>query len=211
MMEDMPFTQSPVWKQRLQRSLHKNRAQPEARYVQLGTRSKLGVDVRTLVWRGFYPQLVMDDGRSEEYGQDVQDHSFYFVSDKRTAKMEHIAADSNVGICWYFAKTREQYRFNGRLQFIDCNDTLNAAWQRLSLSAQMDYFGPAPGVPLGEFRPEQPLERLGGADRLSHHPSFCVLVFTSEYSDYLSLSRPAHQRFIEQRSGQGWLERAVGA
>ncbi|NET50524.1 MAG: pyridoxamine 5'-phosphate oxidase, partial [Merismopedia sp. SIO2A8] len=97
------------WRSPLARALHRNRSLPNARYVQLATVRPDGTPAnRTVVFRGFVA------GRDE----------LQMVSDRRSEKVHHIQHQerhhkSAMGeICWYFPKTREQFRLLGPLKLI---------------------------------------------------------------------------------------------
>jgi pyridoxamine 5'-phosphate oxidase len=92
------------WRSPLSRALHLNRSLVYARYVQLATVRPDGRPAnRTVVFRGFLDST----------------NQLKFITDIRSAKPEQIAHQSWGEVCWYFPKSREQFRLLGRLVLID--------------------------------------------------------------------------------------------
>ncbi len=91
---------APHWRALVQAALYRHRSDPTARYLQLAT-----VDTnhhpqnRTIAFRGF----VEDSDQLQ------------FAVDSRSEKLPQILANPQAQICWYFRKTREQFRISGRL------------------------------------------------------------------------------------------------
>lgn len=116
------------WRSPLARNIHLHRRQPEARYVQLATVSPDCLPAnRTVVFRGFLSDT----------------NSLKFVTDTRSAKVQHLHHHPHGEVCWYFPKTHEQFRFTGILAIAP--DLQLRAWQELSAKAQaqfsLEFFG----------------------------------------------------------------------
>jgi len=128
----------PPWRSPLARALHRNRSLAHVRFLQLATVRADGRPAnRTVVFRGFG-----DDG------------SLRFVTDARSAKAEQIAHCAWGEACWYFTKTREQFRLTGTLTLIHAQNpdltlqqTRQTAWQELSDAARAQFAWANPGQP----------------------------------------------------------------
>ncbi len=95
----------PPWRSSVARALHRNRSLPNARYVQLATIDRdHRPKNRTVVFRGWLePQSQLK-----------------FVVDIRSQKALNLLSGSSswAEICWYFPKTREQFRVSGELVLV---------------------------------------------------------------------------------------------
>ncbi|MEN9277274.1 MAG: pyridoxamine 5'-phosphate oxidase family protein, partial [Thermostichus sp. DG_1_5_bins_95] len=114
---------SVAWRALIQAALHRNRSDPGARYIQLATVDPQGHPRnRTVVFRGFL-------GNSER---------ILMAVDSRSEKIHHIAHRPQAQICWYFCKTREQFRIAGTLETIAADHPdPQALKQRLQLWQQI--------------------------------------------------------------------------
>ncbi len=89
----------PPWRSPLARAIHRHRSLPHSKYVQLATvGSDLRPHNRTIVFRGWLEP----------------DSQMKFVTDLRSQKAQDLlainAGESWGEVCWYFTKTREQFR-----------------------------------------------------------------------------------------------------
>jgi pyridoxamine 5'-phosphate oxidase len=146
----------PPWRSLIARALHRNRSLPNARYVQLATVDRdLRPRNRSLVFRGWL-----------EPGSQVK-----FVSDIRSTKAINLLADTSpyAEACWYFPKTREQFRLSGTLTLVTpesrntrYSKARQAAWQQMSDSGRIQFDWGTPGADRSEdpaaFNPPQPDE-----------------------------------------------------
>ena len=139
----------PPWRQRLVRSLHLNRSQVQSRYYQVATIDASGRPKnRTMVFRGF------------AQGND----NILSITDSRSEKVADWQLQGNAvfEICWYFTKSREQYRISGRVNMLFASDLLQGAsdeaesgeliktWTDLSNNAQQAFYLDAPKTPFGD-------------------------------------------------------------
>jgi PPOX class probable FMN-dependent enzyme len=180
----MESSENPLapWRSPLARAIHRNRALPYSRYFQLATVDIQGRPAnRTVVFRGFI------DGRN----------ALKIITDTRTQKYEQIQQNPWAAICWYFPKTREQFRLSGALVGVD-RHTLQVAdesvyrhtWEALSDSARQQFYWPKPGEPRLQEDIDLPaLETL-------EYPADCyaLLILTPDSVDHLVLQGYPHQR-----------------
>lgn len=119
------------WRTVLLGSLHRNRSQPSSRYIQLATVTLDGKPAnRTVVFRGF-----LDNS-----------NQLQIITDSRSSKLSEISQHPWGEICWYFPKTREQFRLTGQLTIITENSPNQepriALWQKLSDAARQQFTWP---------------------------------------------------------------------
>jgi len=162
------------WRSPLARALHLNRSLVYARYVQLATVRADGRPAnRTIVFRGFLP-----------------DNQLKFITDARSEKVEQMTHQAWGEVCWYFPKSREQFRLLGRLQLVQADEpdpALAAArqsqWQDLSDAARLQFAWPDPGqsrAAASAFTPSAP-------DPLHPLSNFCLLLLCPVQVDHLEL------------------------
>ncbi|MEO0374507.1 MAG: Npun_F5749 family FMN-dependent PPOX-type flavoprotein [Cyanobacteria bacterium P01_A01_bin.17] len=185
------------WRPTLARALHRNRSLPNARYLQLATLTRDRKPAnRTVVFRGFLEAS----------------NQLKFVTDQRSAKVGQIQSCSWTEACWYFPKTREQFRISGQLRLIDrdCADESlqrqrQLTWKALSEAAQEQFAWPTPGMP----PPENPAAIESPAvDRpLS---SFCLVLLEPSRVDHLELRGMPQQRCLYHLESSGqWSVQSV--
>lgn len=187
------------WRSPLAAALHRNRSLRYSRYLQLATVDLRGRPAnRTVVFRGFLE------------GSDRLE----VVTDGRTQKMIQIRQNPQVEACWYFPKTREQFRIGGRMAIADgnCPDAIlqrerSRIWQNLSDAARSQFTWSAPG----RDRSSEP-EVLESPSPDPDRPlaNFCLLLLNPDRVDRLSLQENPHERWIYQLEGdREWSVRAV--
>ncbi|MGC9504685.1 Npun_F5749 family FMN-dependent PPOX-type flavoprotein [Baaleninema sp.] len=186
------------WRTHISGALHRNRSLIYSRYFQLATVRRNGTPAnRTVVFRGF-----------ETHSDRLQ-----IVTDSRSEKIEQLQHNTNVEACWYFPKTRVQFRFQGTIEIVDSegsDEALNAArrqvWETLSDAARSGFAWPKPGAersPSEAFEvdppnPEIPLD------------SFCLLLLDPCRVEFLALRGEPQNRWIYDRQPNGtWTEREV--
>lgn len=187
------------WRSPLSRAIHHNRSQAHARYFQLATVTQNGRPAnRTVVFRGFLPDT----------------NQLKIVTDSRSAKIEQTEHQPWGEACWYFTKTREQFRLAGRLTLVGAdypNEVLREArqetWQKLSDATRLQFTWPDPGKPSGEdskaFLPSPP-----SADKPL--PNFYLLLLDPERVDHLQLRGEPQNRWLYQlNDSQTWFAQQV--
>jgi pyridoxamine 5'-phosphate oxidase len=170
------------WRPVLAKALHLNRALNYARYFQLATVRADGRPAnRTVVFRGFLP----DSNR------------LMMISDRRSQKIRQIQQHAWAEICWYFPKTREQFRLSGSLIAFDESDTdpqrqqaYRQTWQNLSDPAREQFYWPTPG------QPHDPALEIPNPPDNSDLPAenFVLLVLEPTDVDRLDLRSHPHAR-----------------
>ena len=190
----------PPWRSPIARALHRNRSLPNARYVQLATiDSNLRPQNRTLVFRGWL-----------EPGSQIQ-----FVADLRSQKAINLLADAPpwAEACWYFPKTREQFRLSGKLELVTAasSDTSyskarQAVWQGMSDAGRIQFDWATPGADRSEdpqaFDPPQPDE---------HQPSenFCLLLMDPSKVTHLELRGEPQSCYLYELVNGSWKVRSI--
>jgi pyridoxamine 5'-phosphate oxidase len=190
----------PPWRSSIARALHRNRSLPNARYVQLATVDRdLRPRNRSLVFRGWL-----------EPGSRVK-----FVTDIRSTKVSNLLTESSphAEACWYFPKTREQFRLSGTLTLVtrESSDTSYSkarqeAWQQMSDSARIQFDWGTPGADRSEdpqaFNPPQPDE---------HQPSenFCLLLLDVTGVTHLELRGEPQSCYLYELVSDEWQMRSI--
>jgi pyridoxamine 5'-phosphate oxidase len=185
----------PPWRSPLSRALHRNRSLPQARYLQLATINLQGHPRnRTLVFRGWLEP----------------DSQLQMVTDCRSTKVAEIAQHPQGAICWYFPKTREQFRLSGSLDLIDSQSPLGQVerqqvWQQLSSKAQEQFAWPSPGTALQN---SQPLASIS-IEQSQPSDNFGLLLLSPINVDHLELRGEPQNRWSYSLVAGEWLQLAV--
>ena len=182
------------WRSPLKKSLHLNRSQPFSRYFQLATvNSEEKPTNRTVVFRGF-----LNDS-----------NTLQIVTDARSEKFRHLQYNPYAEICWYFTKTREQFRLSGKVELITENydnpDLIKARqilWQNLSDAAKKQFTWPYPKQP----RENNPSLFETEIDLSVHLVSnFCLLLFFPKTVDHLELKGdPQNRTLYNLKEDKNW-------
>lgn len=175
------MTELAPWRSALSRALHRNRSLVYARYAQLATVHGNRPANRTVVFRGF-----LEDS-----------NTLKFVTDRRSKKVEQIAENPWGALCWYFPKTREQFRISGELRVVTAmeadSDLLHlreVAWLALSEGARSQFAWPHPGQPKNRSE----LATQASTDLPTPLIAFCLLLLTPQEVDHLELKGQPHNR-----------------
>lgn len=188
------------WRSPLAKALHLNRSLAFSRYFQLATITLAGKPAnRTVVFRGFFKDT----------------NQIEIITDFRSQKIEQIQQESWGEICWYFSKTREQFRLAGKINIIDKNcqdETFKKAridsWKNLSDSTRIQFAWPDPGQPRKEDN--KAFEELEVSEK-EPAENFCLLLFNPERVDRLELKGQPQNRWLYQldSDSQTWNTRWV--
>jgi pyridoxamine 5'-phosphate oxidase len=190
----------PPWRSSIARALHRNRSLPNARYVQLATINKdLRPQNRTLVFRGWLEP----------------ESKIKFVTDIRSTKAINLLANTSpwAEACWYFPKTREQFRLSGTIELVTTESSNTSyckarqeAWQGMSDAGRIQFDWGTPGADRIEdrqvFNPPQPNE---------HQPSanFCLLLLDVITVKHLELRGEPQNCYLYELLNQEWQMRAI--
>ncbi|KAJ3682125.1 hypothetical protein LUZ60_014698 [Juncus effusus] len=175
---------SPSWKALLLKALDSNSHLKHSSFFQLATVSSNGrPSNRTVVFRGFL-----------EGSDKIQ-----INTDTRSSKIEEIKHCPFAQICWYFTDSWEQFRINGKIEYIDGSNSdplkiqqREKAWFSSSPKSRLQYVGPNPGLPA--FNEDQVQEvNLDPSD--GPVSAFCLLVLDPDQVDYLNLKRNERMAF----------------
>jgi pyridoxamine 5'-phosphate oxidase len=186
------------WRSAIARALHQNRSLIYARYLQLATVRTNGRPAnRTVVFRGFL----------EDTDQ------LKFITDARSEKVEQILQKPWAEACWYFPRTREQFRIHGRLILVG-NDNSQpilqkaryATWQQLSDAARLQFAWPDPGKPRTNnqdaFAPPPP-------NSIEPLANFCLLLLAPVEVEHLELQGEPQNRWLYSYDHQEWSVKAI--
>ena len=197
-MNHSPISLAP-WRSSLARALHRNRSLPHSRYLQLATVTNDGIPAnRTVVFRGFCDRA----------------NQLKIITDTRSSKIQEIEHQPWGEICWYFTKTREQFRLRGQLRVVYTDEQdeclqkeLLKTWQQLSDSARLQFAWPDPALPLtGDkqaFSPPLPNMQQPLAN-------FCLLLLEPERVDHLELrGEPQNRWLYTLNQDRSWSQQAV--
>jgi pyridoxamine 5'-phosphate oxidase len=138
-----------------------------------------------------------------------------FVTDVRSPKAKNLLADTSpwAEACWYFPKTREQFRLSGMLTLVtseSSNTSYSKArqevWQEMSDAGRIQFDWGTPGANRSEdpaaFNPPQPDE---------HQPSvnFCLLLLDVTGVTHLELRGEPQNCYLYELVGGEWAVRAI--
>ncbi len=204
------------WRPSLSRALHRNRSQPFSRYFQLATVKSDGMPAnRTVVFRGFLANT----------------NHLMMISDRRSQKTDQIYQNPNAEACWYFTKTREQFRLAGALMLVtadtqepDLRQARQQLWQNISDNARIQFAWPQPKAPRTQADDEAADEAADETadesdntrafnpappDEKTPLDTFCLLLLIPYSVDYLSLRGDPQTRMLYHQIGQTWQTAAV--
>ena len=176
------------WRSPLAHALHRNRALPYARYVQLATLRADGKPAnRTIVFRGFLENT----------------NQLRFIADRRSEKTGQLDGQPWGEICWYFPKTREQFRILGTLRVVSADhadeEMLKARkmlWHDVSDGGRSQFAWASPKQPKTE-----PLEQAT-PDPLNPLSTFCLLLLEPTQVDHLELRGDPQNRYLYSKEEQ---------
>ncbi len=182
-----PSTAIAPWRSPLAHALHRNRSLPFSRYLQLATiRCDHTPANRTVVFRGFFAKT----------------NQLMFISDSRSEKTDQIAQQVAAEACWYFTKTREQFRLLGDLTLVtasseqtNLSDARTQLWQSISDSARLQFAWPqpkAPRSPDSAFSPPAPDAQIPPS-------TFCLLLLAISKVDHLALRGDPQSRCLYEK------------
>lgn len=186
------------WRSPLSSAIHRNRSKPFSRYFQLATVTPEGYPAnRTVVFRGF-----LND-----------ENILKTITDLRSTKIQDIEHQNLAEVCWYFTKTREQFRIAGNLQLVTVKETdpdLQQArlttWHNLSDSARSQFAWPEPAKPAAD----KTAFEVSPPDADTPLDNFCLLLLTPHKIDHLQLrGEPQLRCLYTLQSDRTWAIQQV--
>lgn len=189
----MLINTQPLWATRLQKSLQISKDMPESRFLQVATIDESGVPQnRTLVFRSL----------------DADSAVLSVISDLRTPKIAELRGDPRASICWYFTRSREQFRLACSTTIlvhgIDGVD-LTSQWKALSAQGKKQFLW---GEPKTRRVDDGPLQATV-PDNSSPPPHFCQINFHVAEVDYLNLKANPQYRELHQLQDGQWSSVSV--
>ena len=142
------------------------------------------------------------------------------ASDRRSEKVAQLQESPQAAICWYFSKTREQFRISGAVVVVDGETewvelggdrvdgqkVRQVLWEQLSVAAKVQWFWPQPKGDRGAetvFVDELPV----GAEAAP--AEFVVLLVLPEEVDHLQLRGEPQFRHVYRLEAGEWSDRWV--
>lgn len=138
------------------------------------------------------------------------------IADQRSEKIGQLQSQPWAEACWYFPKTREQFRLSGQLKLVLADEpdaevaqARQLQWQQLSDAARIQFAWPDPKQPRSDsgFEPPPP-------DPLEPLDHFCLMLFNPTEVDHLALrgepqSRWLYRALTPSEPDQKWQVEAV--
>jgi pyridoxamine 5'-phosphate oxidase len=186
------------WRASLVLALYRNRDAAQSRFMQLATVRADGCPAnRTVVFRGFL----------------ADSHQLTMVSDIRSDKFKELGSNSWAEVCWFFPRTREQFRLAGCVTAVGeasgepaLQEARRDAWRTLTDSTRQSFTWPVPGESrdaIAAFLAESPASN-------SPLPCFGLLVLDPCRVDHLELDGNPQSRWISRRDDHSrWTSHEV--
>ena len=190
------------WRPALAHALQSNRYEPHSRYFQLATVRLDGTPAnRTVVFRGFLTGT----------------NQLQIITDRRSEKITELAKQSQAEICWYFSKSREQFRLLGTLSIIDAQEieptrqkAREKVWREISDNARAQFSWPTPKAPRTAAEDSLFISTLSLEQQTEPSVNFCLGLLQAREVDHLQLKpRPQQRHYYIYSPEQTWLTEAV--
>ena len=200
------------WRTLLENSSNRSRKIRGSNYVQLATVDPASNEprVRSVVFRGF---LSLPDNHECAVQCDEMSCVMRMITDLRSQKVEQVQQHPTnaAELLWWFPKSNEQYRIQGRLIFVgsgkfqydqdmDMARARKEQWGNLSDAARESFFGnDVPGLPYRlDEEGKHPAPPQGGRDQdnnklLPPPDNFLLMLLLPKRADYLRLTNMYRQ------------------
>jgi PPOX class probable FMN-dependent enzyme len=197
-MADGSPTGAAPWRGVLAQARHAHDRAGLEDYMQLATIRGDGTPAnRTVVFRGFLEQP----------------DRLLCCTDTRSAKVEELHLHPAVEVCWYFPRSREQFRVRGTATLIEAGHpdaellvARDSVWLGLSGSTRVQFAWPEPGT----HRADASQFDIPAPAKASPPAVFSLIVIEPELVDHLQLRPFPHERHLYVRGGNGiWSATAV--
>jgi len=195
---DASPTVAAPWRGALAQARHAHDRAGLEDYIQLATIRGDGTPAnRTVVFRGFLEQP----------------DRLLCSTDARSAKVGQLHLNSAVELCWYFPRSREQFRLRGTATLIEAGHpdaemlvARDTVWLGLAGSTRVQFAWPAPGA----GRADASQFDIPAPAKASPPAVFCLIVIEPDLVDHLQLRPFPHERHVHVRGGDGtWSTTAV--
>lgn len=208
------------WRERINGSIARSRKIRGGNFVQVATVDPETSEprCRTVVFRGFLPPKPNEDGNTTS--QPEESCIMKMITDLRSSKVGEASGHPTraAELVWWFAKSSEQYRVRGRLQFVgggsfgDDEDEFLARmrkeqWGILSDMAREQFYWKDP---MNEYSPQAEVPAGGRGDDgkvLPPPDNFLLMLLHATYVDYLRLTDNFRQ--LDNLDGDEWTEKRV--
>ncbi|MFM7425245.1 MAG: pyridoxamine 5'-phosphate oxidase, partial [Elainella sp.] len=133
------------------------------------------------------------------------------IADRRSQKIDQLAHQPWAEVCWYFPKTREQFRLSGTMAVVQPESTdpelqqaRQTQWQDLSDSARLQFVWPHPRQSRAKsgFTPDPP-------DPILPLTNFCLLLLDPVQVDHLELRGDPQNRSLYCYINGNWTVKSV--
>jgi pyridoxine/pyridoxamine 5'-phosphate oxidase len=149
------------------------------RYFTLATIENNIPQQRTVVLRKVNPELEL-----------------LFYTDRRSNKIQHLLANSNVSALFYHPKKLLQLKMEGTAEIIDDVKIIKSLWNGIPLKSRKDY--------TTQDAPGSPLKNPDEIDYLTEENHFCIVRIIPKKIEYLRLKRPNHIRAVFKKESTNW-------
>lgn len=208
------------WRERINGSIARSRKIRGGNYVQIATVDPETCEprCRTVVFRGFLSPRPKEDGSAADKGE--ESCVMKMITDLRSSKVGEASGHTSpttsntCEMVWWFAKSSEQYRVRGKLQFVggdESDDFLvrmrKEQWGNLSDMAREQFYWRDPSI---EYEPQVKVPEGGrGEDGKILPPpeNFLLMLLNPTRVDYLRLTDNFRQ--FDEFEGEKWLEKRV--
>lgn len=135
-----------------------------------------------------------------------------FAVDRRSDKIAHLQTQPRAALCWYFRKTREQFRITGSVTIVtgdtDCEwqPSRDRLWDSISDNGKLLWYWPQPKAPRAEteaFASQLP------ASAKRPPASFVLLLLHPTEVDWLQLRGDPQNRVRFILDPSGWHAQTV--
>tara|TARA_Y100001968_G_scaffold327479_1_gene372620 strand:- start:1475 stop:2017 length:543 start_codon:yes stop_codon:yes gene_type:complete len=177
----------PPWISHIVSAQRKESKYYSSRWVQLATIASNNTPrVRTVVFRGW----------SDSYDMEI-------FTDKRSQKYQELLLNNNVEVCWYFNKSKCQFRFRGKTILVSDTNKLSH-WNELNDNSKSIWGGERPGE-LYNFNKK---DELITGNKIDFSDNFILLKINITHVDKLQILKPEHIRTRWVRESE-WIEERI--
>jgi len=208
------------WRERINGSIARSRKIRGGNYVQIATVDPETCEprCRTVVFRGFLPPRPKEDGSAADEGGEPC--VMKMITDLRSSKVGEAsgrtspATANTCELVWWFAKSSEQYRVRGSLQFVggdESDDFLTKMrkeqWGNLSDMAREQFYWRDPSI---DYEAQLKVPEGGRNEDgkvLPPPDNFLLMLLNPTRVDYLRLGDNFRQ--FDELEGDKWTEKRV--